>query len=362
MPKPVVYTPDMEQISPDEAKTIASIKQAMHYILKTTYKDYGYPVRSVHAKSHAILSGTFQVHENLPEHLAQGIFKHPQTYCAIMRFSTTPGDILDDNVSTPRGCAIKLFDVEGERLPNSDGLVQDFVMVNSPVFKPANLRQFLNGLIPTAATTDKVEGLKIALSAALQTVEKNLQKVGIHSTTLAGLGGQPPTSVMGDNFFSQLPTLYGPYIAKYRLIPVSDALLGKKNQTVDLTGKPNGLREDSIAFFQTHGGMWHFQVQLCVDIDKMPIEQPNVEWGETLSPFVTVATLEVSPQTAWDAQRAQRVDDHMAFSPWHGIAEHRPLGAIMRARQAVYAFSANFRSEHNAKPVQEPRCPFHFDD
>lgn len=94
----------------------------------------------------------------------------------------------------------------------------------------------------------------------------------------------------------------------------------------------------------------------------MPIEQPNVEWGETLSPFVTVATLEVSPQTAWDAQRAQRVDDHMAFSPWHGIAEHRPLGAIMRARQAVYAFSANFRSEHNAKPVQEPRCPFHFDD
>ena len=51
-------------------------------------------------------------------------------------------------------------------------------MVNSPVFKPANLRQFLNGLIPTAATTDKVEGLKIALSTVLQSVEKNLQKVG----------------------------------------------------------------------------------------------------------------------------------------------------------------------------------------
>ena len=360
MPSPIVFTPDMEQTSPDEAQTIDAINKAMHYILKTTYKDYGFPVRSVHAKSHAILSGTFKIHDNLPEHLAQGIFKSPQQYCAIMRFSTNPGDILDDKVSTTRGCAVKIFDVEGERLPDSEGQVQDFVMVNTPVFKARTLRDFLKGLILTAATTDRAEGLKVALSTALQTIEEGLEKVGIESVAIQGLGGHPPTSLICENFFSQVPTLYGPYIAKYRLIPVSSDLLGKKNQKVDLKGNPNGLREDNVEFFQTHGGMWHFQVQLSVDIDKMPVEDPTVEWDESLSPFVTVATLEVEPQVAWDKPRSQRVDDHMAFSPWHGIAEHRPVGSIMRARKSAYAHSANFRSEHNAEPVQEPRCPFHF--
>ena len=240
-------------------------------------------------------------------------------------------------------------------------MVQDFVMVNSPVFKSPTLRDFLKGLVATAATTDKAEGLKIALSTVLQTLEQGLERVGVESTALSGLGGHPPTSVVGENFFSQVHTLYGPYIAKYRLIPVSQDLLGKKNQKVDLDNRPNGLREDNIEFFQTHGGMWHFQVQLCVDIDKMPIENPSIEWDEALSPFVTVATLEVKPQVAWDKRRSERVDDHMAFSPWHGIVAHRPVGAIMRARKSAYELSANFRSEHNTTPIQEPRCPFHFD-
>src|SRR5258708_6928935 len=37
-----------------------------------------------------------------------------------MRFSTIPGDILDDSVSTPRGLAIKVIGVEGERLEGSE--------------------------------------------------------------------------------------------------------------------------------------------------------------------------------------------------------------------------------------------------
>ena len=37
MPSPVVFTPDMEQISPDEQQTINAINKAMDYILKTTF-------------------------------------------------------------------------------------------------------------------------------------------------------------------------------------------------------------------------------------------------------------------------------------------------------------------------------------
>ena len=45
----------------------------------------------------------------------------------------------------------------------------------------------------------------------------------------------------------------------------------------------------------------------------------------------------------------------MAFSPWHGVAAHRPLGSIMRVRKVVYEGSAKFRSERNGCPIHEPR-------
>jgi hypothetical protein len=45
----------------------------------------------------------------------------------------------------------------------------------------------------------------------------------------------------------------------------------------------------------------------------------------------------------------------MSFSPWHALAAHRPLGAIMRTRKQVYANAARFRAEHNQVQIVEPR-------
>lgn len=361
MPTPIYYKPEYEQISDDEAKTVEEISELMQQILDTTYADYGHPVRSVHAKSHAILLGEVTVKDHLPEHLAQGIFSTPKTYSAIMRVSTNPGDILDDNVSTPRGLALKIFDVEGERLAGSeDSQVQDFVMANGEVFSAPSPQVFAKNLKLLAATTDKAEGLKKVLSSVLQTVEGGLEKLGHSSPTLVTLGGQQKTSVVGESFFTQAPLLYGPYMAKLRVVPISDALKSKTDEKVDLKDKPNGLREDALNFFKKHGGEWELQVQLNTDIDKMPIEDASVAWDEEESPYVTVATISVKPQSSWDDARVKRVDDEMAFSPWRGITAHRPIGAVMRSRKAVYELSANFRSTHNPAPVHEPRCPFHF--
>lgn len=360
MPTPIYYQPDFEKISADEAETVQGISESMQYILDTTYKDYGHPVRSVHAKGHALLEGTLTVHAGLPDYLAQGIFAKPQTYCAILRFSTNPGDILDDNVSTLRGLALKIFDVEGERLSGSEeAQTQDFVMANGPAFRAPDPQAFLKNLKLLAATTDRAEGLKKALSAVFQTIEAGLEKVGQKSDFLTGLGGHLKTSVIGETFFTQVPILYGPYMAKIRVKPISSELKEKTDQKVDLDNKPNGLREDAVNFFNEHGGSWQLQVQLCTDIDKMPIEDASVEWDESLSPYITVATITVQPQHAWDEPKVKRIDDQMAFSPWHGIRDHRPIGAVMRARKSVYELSAQFRSEHNSEPVSEPRCPFH---
>jgi hypothetical protein len=53
--------------------------------------------------------------------------------------------------------------------------------------------------------------------------------------------------------------------------------------------------------------------------------------------------------------RSAAIDDGFSFSPWHGLAAHRPLGSIMRVRKASYEVSSGFRASHNGCPIHEPR-------
>ena len=354
--KPLPFDPAFEQIPDDEAETIAGLIQAMREIIETTYADSGHAIRSVHAKSHGLLQGEIEILSDLPPELAQGAFAKPGRMPVIMRFSTNPGDILDDKVSTPRGLAIKLIGVEGERLPNSgDQVTQDFVMVNAPAFMVPTPKAFLKSVKLIAKTTDKAPQAKQALSAVLRGAESLIEKVGGESATLKGMGGHPPSNLLGETYYSVVPVLYGNYFAKLSVAPVSPELTALANQNVDLSGKPNGLREAISAHFAKHGGTWEVRVQLATDIEKMPIEDASVVWPEEASPYVTVARIEVAPQSTWSEARAAVVDDDMAFSPWHGLAAHRPLGGIMRSRKPAYEMSSSLRARHNGCPMHEPK-------
>lgn len=354
--EPLRYVSEMERVEPDEADTAREIVATMRSISETTFKDYGHAVRSVHAKSHGILKGTLTVPDGLPPSLAQGAFARPGTHPVILRFSTNPGDILDDAVSTPRGLALKILDVNGPRLPGSEtARTQDFVLVNGPAFFASSARQFSRNLKLLAATTDKSEGLKKAFSVLARGLETGIEAVGFKSSTLLSLGGQPETHILGETFYSQAPVLWGDYVAKVSVAPVSPELLALTGAQLDLAGHPDGIRDALVAFFRDHGGDWELRAQLCNDLKRMPIEDPSKEWKEQDSPFRPVAQIRVEPQEAWSHARSAVVDDGYAFSPWHGLAAHRPLGSIMRVRKLAYEEGARFRAEHNGMPVAEPR-------
>jgi hypothetical protein len=353
---PLRYDPSIEHREADEERVGEQINETMLKISETTYRDSGHALRSVHAKSHGLLQAELEVLEQTHPILAQGLFARAGRYPVVMRFSTVPGDILDDRVSTPRGVAIKVFGVEGDRLPGSEAEnTQDFVLVNGPAFNAPNAKVFLANLKLLAATTDKGEGLKIALSAALQPIEAALEKSGHPNATLATLGGQPETQVLGETFYSQGALRYGDYVAKISLAPVSTDLMALHGQKVDLKDRPNGLREEVVDFFTTHGGEWELRVQLCTDLDHMPVENFSAVWSEELSPFVPVARIRAAPQSAWSDARSTAVDDGLAFSPWHGLAAHQPLGSVMRLRKQAYAAVSGFRRERNGCPLHEPR-------
>lgn len=353
---PVPYESSMEQIDSDEEETIATLVDLMKSINETTLKNYGHAVRSSHAKSYGLLVGRMQVLDRLPPELAQGLFAKPATYDVVMRLSAQPGDMLDDSVSCPRAIAMKVIGVPGERLPGSEGdATQDFIMQNGPTFEAMNAKTFANHLRMIAPTADTGNTWKKTLSSTMRPVEATVERAGGESGVLKALGGEPMTHPLGETYYTQVPLLYGRYMAKLSLAPLSWELRDLTGTMLDVTGKPNGLREAIVDFFTHHGGEWELRAQLCRNLDTMPIENAAVRWPEDQSPYIPVARITVLPQEAWSEDRSRAIDDGMAFSAWHGVAAHRPLGSIMRARKAAYGMSAQFRQVHNHQSIEEPR-------
>jgi hypothetical protein len=352
---PLRYDPAYEIVEEDEAKTIEGLKEALLHISETTFEDTGHALRSVHAKSHGILRAELQIRDDLPPILMQGMFSEAKSYPVVMRLSTSPGDELDDKVSTPRGMAMKVVGVGGERLTDSlEDVTQDFVMVNGPAFLVPGPKKFLGNLKLLASTTDKSPALKHALSVALRGTEKIVEAMGGESAKLKSLGGHPLTHILGETFFTQVPILFGPYMAKMSLAPISENLVKLKNAPIDLKNKPNGLRDAVIEFFSTQTAIWELRVQLCTDLKSMPIEDASVEWPEDESPYVAVGRVTAYPQPGWNESLRLAVDDGMSFSPWHCLPAHRPIGSIMRVRREAYKMSAAFRARRNNVDIAEP--------
>ncbi len=351
---PVRYSPSIEDVKSDEAQTVEQLNETFDTILQTTAEDYGHAVRSVHAKAHGILEGTLTVDGGLPPELAHGLFATPGEHKVYMRLSTNAGDILPDAISLPRGLALKVLDVAGDRLPGAEGTTQDFVMVNGKVFQAKTADQFLGSLKKLAKTTDRLEGTKMVMSSVLRSMNTALEAVGIESTTLASLGGAPNVDPLGETYYSVTPFRYGDYIAKFSVAPLAPALKALTGKEIDAKDRETAIRDTVQGEMRGTEGEWEFRVQLCHDPDKQPIEDPTVEWKEDEAPFQRVATIRVKAQDSWDGARVEAVNEKMRFSVWTGLAAHRPLGNINRARNEPYQHSAKFREQFNSCPIHEP--------
>jgi hypothetical protein len=355
--QPTPFDPAMEQFEENEQEVRRDLIETMRGISEKTFADSGHAVRSVHAKSHGIVYAELEILDGLPPALAQGLFAKPGRYAAVMRFSTNPGDILDDGVSAPRGLALKIIGVEGERLTGSEGdQTQDFVMANAPAFTAPNAASFLRTLKLLAKTTDRAEGAKKALSGVLRATEAVIEAFGGKSPTVAALGGQPMTHVLGETFYSQTPFLYGANVAKFSVAPSSPGLKALEGKSVKLDGRADAHREEINAFFAGSDAEWELRVQLLTDPETMPIEDASAIWPEDENPFMTVGRIVAPRQDGWSEGKAAAVDDGLSFSPWHGLAAHRPLGSINRVRKENYESSVVFRSQHNGCPIQKPKA------
>lgn len=90
-----------------------------------------------------------------------------------------------------------------------------------------------------------------------------------------------------------------------------------------------------------------FQVQVrtgaeLADKIDTDIEDATVEWDAAQHPFIDAGTITIPPQD-FETDERRELCESLTFSPWHGLAEHRPLGGINRLRRPVYDASGRHR-------------------
>ncbi|MBD3885564.1 catalase family protein [Phormidium tenue FACHB-886] len=361
MPNPleryVRYSDSVEVKQPDEDRIIQETLNSVSRMGQKVFDKHRHAMRGAHAKGHGGLKGELKIYDNLPAPLAQGLFGEPRTYPVMIRFSTAPGDIMPDGMSSFRGLAIKVIGVEGPKLFSTepDALTQDFLMINRPVFPAGNVARYLNEqLLQEKVVVNAPEEAQQLLTTALRTVNAVTEKVGIDLYPTALGITLPETHILGETYYTTAALRHGDYIAKLRAVPVSDTLQPLVGKTVK-TDDPSVLRDLIVEFFAQQAAEYELQAQLCTDLKTMPIEDASIEWSEQESPYQAIAKITIPVQEAFSPARRVYVDEVLSFNAWHCIAAHRPLGSIQRVRKQVYEASSRYRHEMNQQPQIEPR-------
>jgi hypothetical protein len=347
------YSSDIETIEADEQESIDGIIDGMTQESETVAKRNGHAVRASHAKSTACLVGELIVADDLAPELAQGLFARPGTYPVAVRFAQGPGERLSDRVSTHRGMAVKIFDVEGDRLSGHDAPTQDFVLASGPTFPAGTAAGFLSQAKKIGLTVPLPEGAKSAAAAVARTFNRVLTTVELPSSPTADFYGHPFSHPLSEPYFSQCPIRFGDHVAKLGAFPASPAQDDLKDWRLDPHDDDDGFRHATTAFFEGEDAIFELRAQLWTDAATQPIEDASVEWPERDSPYRTVATLRLPRQFAYGEARVRFFDEIMTFRPGHSLVEHRPLGSVMRARLQVYEALSRYRHRRNGASARD---------
>lgn len=357
------YDDSVEVKQSDEGELIEKIAALMARVNRRVFDKHRHAVRDAHAKSHGILKGELSVYENLPEPLQQGVFRSGRTYPVVIRLSSAPGDIRHDRVPAPHGMAIKVIGVDGRQVMpgRANDVTQDFLLVNMPIIPFGDVASYWKAQQILEKHADDPEIVQRLTAALASEANKVLALVRRPSPTLYGLS-PPNTHVLGETFYSMAALRHGTYIAKISAAPLSENVRRLTGQPIDVDDNFSALRDLVVDFFKSQSVEYELRVQLCRDLDRMPVEDASIEWPEDLSPYQPVAKITLPAQDAYSPARRVYADDRLSFNPWHCIAEHRPLGSIMRVRVKAYETSTRFRHEMNVQPLIEPRDITEFPD
>jgi hypothetical protein len=357
----VPYTPDIEVAEPRFDQDIkVVIDKAEDYVARSVTT--GGAVRDAHAKGYGVVRGEVEILDGLPAEHAQGIYATPGRHGALIRFSNgSPHAGADVRLGTSVGMALKMFDIEGPTLledePNTRTF--DYTNINGPIFFCNSLEHYLffQDLFLQASTyfAQGRPGTHRFLNDFLTGKGTFEQEDWAWDELLAMLRLQqtPSVNVLLSSYWTMGAVRHGDHIAKVRIAPDAHFADTVVRRDIDPGLVSEMTRPALVAELKERPYAFDIQVQLCTDLERMPIEDLTVEWPESLSPYVTVARLWIPQQDISGPDNLEKMDA-LSFTPWRVTAEHAPLGSLMRARKDVYRHSSMLRHALNHQKRQEP--------
>jgi hypothetical protein len=266
------------------------------------------------------VTAEFTVLDDLPPEHRVGLFAEPRTYSAAIRFANASS--ATDRDKDVRGMSIAVAQVPGENL-TAGKTTQDFVLNSHPVMVAPDTREFMALLQAMEAG-----GLKRILHLVRHPAQA---RIGLAAR-------QQPSCHLDIPYWSTTPYLFGPGRAvKYLARPCSDRTSPKPSDPTD-TYLSDALR----AHLTQADACFDFLIQFQVDAERTPIEDATVEWQEQDSPFHRVGRIRIPRQSVDDPARNEACEAS-AFSPWHSLPAHRPLGSMNRARRDIYRALSELR-------------------
>ena len=101
----------------------------------------GHFERGGNTKTHGLVRAEFIVRDDLPEHMRRGLFAHPRSYPAWVRFAG-PGPYVTPDIDDVgfMSMSIKIMDVDGPKLLDDEQRTQDMLCVSTPTFVTPDTR------------------------------------------------------------------------------------------------------------------------------------------------------------------------------------------------------------------------------
>lgn len=316
-----------------DLKYIQDIENKMSNYIVDTYKK-GNVQRDAHPKTLGFVKGYFTIKSNLPEALKQGVFSHEKSYPVFIRFSNGNHKIQSDAKKDIRGISLKVLNVAGVRVAESnEKYTQDFLLMSHPIMPFGTLKKFRDVI---------VSSINSSFYLRFKWFFANLK-----TAKLVKKSKKKHESLSVINYWSTTTYKYGKNIVKYKLVPsvhihkeftVDDSFDKLKNRL------KNELKDQEI--------MYDFCVQFYKNESSTPTKDMSIEWDEKISPFIKIASLTIPKQSV---REHVGLNHKTTFSLTNSLLEHEAVGELNKARIKIYKTLSTLRHHlNNNKPNYEP--------
>lgn len=81
------------------------------------------------------------------------------------------------------------------------------------------------------------------------------------------------------------------------MVPVSAAQQALADAHVEVGKDSNALRTATVGYLRQNDAEFEIRIQLCTDLETMPVEDANQDWSQEESPYLPIARLRVPRQS-----------------------------------------------------------------